>query len=445
MGFGEAFINVQLLYQSIFDMPCYYDIQKEMLIPNPKLKKRWKMPIWQAIKIGAAIGMIFFCYRFTTIFLKYKNTNAINPEEVSIYFIGILMILQASVTMYTMDVDPEEVCRINSQIFKLGGIKYKGWPSSARIPTLMELVGYGMAIVFCNFTFISAFYPLLRSYDPINIELDGILPEVPRRLLAAVLYGTLVFFGANVCAVYLLMVLTFVHVFELATLANYKLSLGVSYQNTVHPLDRIIHDILKVLFLLLEKVLRRRKLAVVPDSLVPKPQILQEIIIVKHTSDVDTSEIVSNSRSSIIEMFKVRRKRHILLSLLIERSKRTVEIFVPTMAIVGMLFCIIFNYTLVKMYDREEFRLFIALGVGLLICINMLILFICDHASLPLIYSSETIMFWKGRLTGQVERRQVRCMRPLGFTLGRFFYAKRITGLEMNDIISNATITLLLC
>ncbi|CAL8112124.1 unnamed protein product [Orchesella dallaii] len=444
MGFGEAFINVQLVYQRIFDMPWYYDIQKERLIPNTKLKKRWKMPIWKSIKIGLVVTLIALCYHCTRIFLNYKYANAFNPEEICIYFTSIGMLIQAYVTMYTLEDDPQEFCHIESQIFNLGGIKYKGWPSSRRLPNLMELVGYGMALVFCNFTFVSAFYPLLRPYDPINMELNGILPEVPRRLLAAVLYGTLVFFAANTCASFLLAVLTVVHVFELETLANLKLSLGESHRETVHPLERIIHNILKVLFLQLEKVFQKRKIAVVPDSLERKQQNLQEIITINHGSDVNASVMESNSRISINEIFKIRRKRHIHLRLLMETSNRTVEIFVPTMAIVGMLFCVIFNYTLVKMYDREEFRLFIVLGVCLLICINMLTLFLCHHASSPLVYTNETIMFWKGRLTGRVERRQVMCMRPLGFTLGKFFYAKRDTALEINDIITNATISLLL-
>ncbi|CAL8112072.1 unnamed protein product [Orchesella dallaii] len=444
MGFGEAFINVQLIYQRIFDMPWYYDTNKEKLIPNPKVRNRWKMPIWQFMKIGLVLGSIACIYRCVRIFKKYQATGGFESEEVCLYFMALAMLTQAFVTIYTLEVDPKQLCYINSQIFKLGGIKYQGWPSSKRLPNLMELVGYGMALGFCNFTIVSAFYPVLRPYDPINMELDGILPEVPRRLLAAIFYGTLVFFAANTCASFLLMVLAIVHVFEEETEANHKLSMEESQQKTRHLVERVIQEILKVLFLLLEKVFRKNKVTVHPELLQPTPPYLQEIMVVKRTSEGDISVNILSSQTPINERFRIRRKRHIRMRLLMETSNKSCETFVPTMAIVGMVICVVFNYTLLTMYDKEDLQLFVALGVCILICINLLILFLCHHASLPLIHTTETIIFWKGRLTGQVEKRQVRCMRPLGFTLGKFFYAKRDTALEINDIISNATITLLL-
>ncbi|CAL8112092.1 unnamed protein product [Orchesella dallaii] len=444
MGIGEAFINVQLIYQRIFDMPWYYDTNKEKLIPNPNLRNRLKMPIWQFIKIGLLLGSIACVYRCARIFMKNQDTGAFEPEEVCLYFFALAMLTQAFVTIYTLEVDPKELCYTISQIFKLGRIKYQGWPSSTRLPNLMELVGYGMALGFCNFTIISAFYPVLRPYDPINMELDGILPEVPRRLLAAVLYGTLVFFAANICASFLLSILAVVHVFEEETEANHKLSLEESQQKAHHLVERVIQEILKVLFLLLEKVFRKNKRTVNPESLQPNPTYLHEIMVDKRTSEVDINVNKSSCQMSINERFRIRRKHHIRMRLLMETNNRCTETFVPTMTTVGMVICIVFNYILLTMYDKENAELFVALGVCILICINLLILFLCHHASLPLIHTSETIIFWKGRLTGQVERRQVRCMRPLGFILGKFFYAKRDTALKINDIISNSTITLLL-
>ncbi|CAL8112126.1 unnamed protein product [Orchesella dallaii] len=442
MGFGEAFINVQLVYQSIFDMPWYYDIQKRKLIPNPKLKHRWKMPIWNLMKIGLLLGISSCIYRCTKIFSKYQELGKCDPEEVVLYFTAIAMVIQASITMYTMEVDPKEFCYIDSQIFKLGGIKYQGWPSSKRLPNLMELVGYGMALVFCNFTFAVIVYPLLRSYDPINAELNGILPELPRRLLASTVYGSLAFLSANTCAVFLLSVLAVVHVFEVETEANHKLSMGESIQATAHPLERVIHEILKVVFQLLEKICRKNKINSVQFE--SPPLYIHEIMFVKREFEPQICVNEWKSRALINEKFRIRRKRHIHMRLLMETSNRTVETFVPTMATVGMIICIVFNYSILTMYDKEGFQVFIAFGACILICINLLILFLCHHASLPLIHTSETIIFWKGRLTGRIQRRQVMCMRPLGFTLGKFFYAKRDTALDINDVISNATITLLL-
>ncbi|CAL8112128.1 unnamed protein product [Orchesella dallaii] len=426
----------------VFDMPWHYDVSKQKVIPNPKLKTRSKMLIWHMMKFSLSTSFLLCVYCCVRVVRQFSETGSCIPEELCINFTALAMVTQACVTIYTLEKDPKEICYVNSEIFRRGGVKFKGWPSSKRLPNLQELVAYSMAVAFFFFPFGCAMYPLIRSYDPLNVELKDILPNVPRRVTVAFLYGILSFYGAITCCSFLLSVVTVVDAVQREAEANYKLSVGMSINETPRLLERIIQGILKRVFLLLERIFRKNTIAVQLDSVQPDSPYMSEISVIKPKTDTQINRLAL--QLSLSERFKIRRKRHIKMRLLMETSNRTVDIFVPTMVIVGMLICVMFNYTIISMYDREDFRLFIAIGSCLLLCINTLIIFLCKHASLPLVLTSKTIMFWKGRLTGSVAKRQVRCMRPLGFTMGRFFYAKRDTALEINDVILNVTISLLL-
>jgi len=78
------------------------------------------------------------------------------------------------------------------------------------------------------------------------------------------------------------------------------------------------------------------------------------------------------------------------------------------------------------------------------ICSNVMIIFFCKHASLPLIFTEEMLTFWKGKLVGGLEKRELRSLQKVGFKLGPLFYAKQDTALNINNIIVTNTISLLL-
>ncbi|CAL8145640.1 unnamed protein product [Orchesella dallaii] len=436
MGFGEAYINVQLLLQKLFDMPIYYDTNQGRLIPNPKLKTRWKMFIWNMNELGVLAAFLYGFYRIRRIFHDYTETGLLNPEETVIYFFLIGMGFQALATFYTIERDPSGFSFVSSQIFNLGGESHRGWPTSRRLPDIPELIGYGMAIVFFNFPLAGIVYPLIKSLDPINTHFTGILPELPRRLLASFSYGFLLFFSANICASFLLLILTCCQVMEKQTERNHKLSVGESPIETSHWIEAHIQFVVKRILLGIEYLLTIAKWKTGSGCSVWCAEI-PEMVIIRNVAQ-------SGRNSEHNQNFELRRRFHIQLRLLMEASNRNVHVFIPTMATVGMLLCVILNYGIIKLHDREEMRIFVFMAIFILVAINTLIFFLCHHASQPMIHTSEMILFWKGKLKGELEKRQVRCMRPIGFTLGAFFLAKRDTALEMNDIILNATINVLL-
>ncbi|CAL8132806.1 unnamed protein product [Orchesella dallaii] len=433
MGVGEAFINVQLVYQRIFDMPWYYDKSEGKLILNRKLKTRQKMPFWHTIHLAVVLCLLFTIFRLKLIIRDYKVTRTVNPEELCFCGIVTAMTIQAAVTVYTMELEPKRLAYSVRETLNLGGVVYKGKPNSNRIPDMQELVSYGMAIALCNFVLITGLYPLLLNLDPINTILVGILPEVPRRLLAMFVYVITSFLAGSTCASFLLMVLTIVHIFDVQTAMNLKQSMGYSTVQNIQRVDRLLQNILKEVLSLLEK---RNRLQIQPT--ISKSSCLKAL-------DTEDRPVVIEIQKCGNEInFGRIYKKHMTMNLLMDMSNRNVEVYVPTMLTVGMTFCIIFNYSIVTLHTRKDMQILILAAIFILVAINGLIHFLCYHASLPLIHTTSTIMYWKGCLVAKLEKKQVRCMRPFGFKLGHFCYTKSDTALKMNDVIINATITLLL-
>ncbi|CAL8112108.1 unnamed protein product, partial [Orchesella dallaii] len=368
----------------------------------------------------------------------YNETGILNPEEVVIGIFALAMTIQACVTMYAMEKEPKGFVYSVTQTLKAGGVTHRGWPNSRRLPDIPELIGYVIAMVFGNFPLMAALYPLLRNQDPLNVELKDILPSVPRRLLAILVYVPVIFFGGTICSQFLLMVLSVVQNLALETDKNYKLSVGNSIHKTPNWLELLVQDILKFVFTNLEKVSENIVSKVHPT--IPERSDLEKSPNINIPVEPEMQEELPHGIDrSQNERFQIRRKRHITIHLMMDMSNSDVEAFVPTMAAVGMMICIIFNYAILT-----QMQMIIIAGIFLFVVINFLIIFLCHHASLPLINTTETILYWKGRQTKKLEKSQLRCMRPFGFKLGRFFYAKKNTALEMNDIILNCTISLLL-
>ncbi|CAL8068625.1 unnamed protein product [Orchesella dallaii] len=367
---------------------------------------------------------------------KYKSTEMINPEEICFCVILSAMLIQAVATVYTMELEPKRLVYFLRQVLNLGHITFKGFRSSERLPDFQEVIAYTIAIVIGNFPLMTGMYALLGNFDPASTLLKDIVPEIPRRLVAMVIYAIATLLGAIPCAMFLLMALTIVNILEVEAANNLKLSKGLP-QKRQRKLDGFVQDV----FLAMEKFFRRKN----------KSQIQPSIYELSHLEVIVTESIlrVPEKQSQGNEMetqgnFKIVYKNHITNNLLMDTCNRNLEMYVPTMAGVGMTFCVIFNYGLLTLHNNEKwmFSLFVALFI--LIVINGLILFLCQHASLPLAHTTNTIRYWKGCLTRKLDKRQLRCMRPFGFKLGRFFYVKRDTALEMNDIILNVTISLLL-
>ncbi|CAL8129235.1 unnamed protein product [Orchesella dallaii] len=184
MGFGVAYINVLLLHQRIFESPVSYDVTKGQLVANPKAKNPLQLPIWYLVKTFVFITHLFGMYRCIYMIDQYSSYNVMNPEAVFLYVFVTSITTQALVTMYTVDRDPARFASINNQTLTAGGVRYEGWPNSKRLPDIKELSAYVLAAGFFHFPLITALYPLIRSYDPINILLENSLSELPRRMLA---------------------------------------------------------------------------------------------------------------------------------------------------------------------------------------------------------------------------------------------------------------------
>ncbi|CAL8098279.1 unnamed protein product [Orchesella dallaii] len=362
-------------------------------------------------------------YHLIQMMLANNSRKTVEPEEVVVTCCSIAMLTQTLITMYTMEHNPDEFGYTVTQIFGIGDVKYRGWPNSKRLPDLPEIFGYGMFVGFCNFTFACILYPLVRDYDPINMVLKDILPEIPRRILATVYYGPMCFFATNYCAQFMLMILTSCQMFEKQTEWNMKASKGIPIENEMNWLERLLQVEMKLVFKTLDKFSRGKKVNVEERN-------------------------IENERPMVAEIakggFEGHRKLHNCIYIQLAQSNRGVHIFVPGMIGVGIAFCVACNYICLTMYDNEEFVLFVGCAFVVIICIYVLIIFFCAHASLPLVYTEDTILYWKGKVYKKLQRKQCKSMIPFGFMVGSFFMGKKTTALDIMDTICNYTIDLLL-
>ncbi|CAL8127732.1 unnamed protein product [Orchesella dallaii] len=424
----SLFLDTWHVYQRLFDAPFKYDVETNSFIANPKLRHKCKVSIWRLRKLVAIVFLSYCFYRWYRIIFGNEH---INPVEVGTYATATCMTIQALATMYTMERDPSGFVYASTALFKLGGVQHQGWPSSQRLPNLQEILGYGFAAVICLFPVMCCVYPLVLNEDPINTELEHIIPDLPRRLLASILYGIGTLIGAIICSSFLLLILTVCEVFERQTRIIYKQNMKKTFNKIPSRLENFIHMVLKPIFVWLEKARNRVESG--------KLQNFDGNNVV-----IDISQENRNIAVESIVSYEGLRQKYNQLRLLMELSNKNVEIFIPAMTCVGMLLCIGMNYSIILLYDRGDLRGFICIEAFVDICINILILFFCHHAILPMNYTNDILLQWQKILTKKVDRKQIQNMRPFGFKLGPFSYVKRETALEINDIIINTTITLIL-
>jgi len=125
---GIGYINVQLMYQNLlkFDMPFIYDLQTASLIPNPKLKKRWKMPLWEIVNFLVIIVFIYCVIYEIQLFASAEKASKIDPELFMVHGFVLVIVLQAMVTFYTFERDPPGTTHMVTSAFKILGVKHAG-------------------------------------------------------------------------------------------------------------------------------------------------------------------------------------------------------------------------------------------------------------------------------------------------------------------------------
>lgn len=310
-----------------------------------------------------------------------------------------------------------------STIFVEGNVRRIGIPTTERLPDIPELIGYGITLTFQFLAMIAATWPLILNVDPINRDLEG---KIPRRLLASLVYGWVTYIAANVCGLYLILILAFCHIFEKRAEKNSQLSKGIVHVNNPNILENMA------------KVLSKHLLWII-EWIYPKWTTFNRSIITRVNTRSDY-RVLRNRLSN----FAVKKHDHNTMLLLMDQSNRNMNVFIPTLTGVSIILCIVGNYGYISFYDREDLRIIWFAAICFALYIYFMIMFLCHHAAKPLIFTEETIRYWKRTLIEKLARRQVRAMMTYGFTMGPFFKVKSITAFDIMDNIINHTIKFLL-
>ncbi|CAL8084094.1 unnamed protein product [Orchesella dallaii] len=170
------------------------------------------MKAWNYSMMVCVVGGGYSAYSLVRNILKFQSAKVVFMEEIIVNGFVVPMTLQAVVTMHTMERNPEEDTYMTNQILKAGNTEYKGWPNRKRIPDLSELLAYGIAVGCSSFPLVTGTYPLMRTRDPINVAVGDLLPEIPRRLIASLVYFMATFFCANICGSFMQLRIAFTHI-----------------------------------------------------------------------------------------------------------------------------------------------------------------------------------------------------------------------------------------
>lgn len=244
MGFAEAWINVQVLVQVVFDMPWYYDTKNDSLVVNPKFRLKLfsrmkKMPTWTLFNLTAFIALVVSATRLFLVLLAINTETETHKqfEEIVLHWVVFSTTLLAQVTTYSVQPSLITIC---NDILRKAGVCNVGYPTKDRLPDQGELMGYGLIGLFLCFPVVAAASPFLINNDPINRYLNAYIPNNFRHMLAAFLYGIFTFVGANVLVIFLIIVLACCNIQEKLAEQNWLETKSVFFTNRQDDTDKTV-------------------------------------------------------------------------------------------------------------------------------------------------------------------------------------------------------------
>lgn len=383
MGFGQAYLNVQLHYQKLMDTPFYFDFKKRKLVANPKFSNkvsRLRIPYWHLTIIVLILSFLYCLYHCLNLYHNYKVTR-VSPrvDEVLIYCTVLTMDFCALATMHTYERNPIWFTQIGSEIlFALGRLKYLGWPTKNRLPDIEEIAGYIIAGCLLIAPLNAIAIPWILTFDPINLIFQNILADVERRILASFIYG---FFTLTSILFLVPMML-----FNLSACQIIEEVVQMNYHNSIGP--------------------------------------------------VLTKKLNDNFHASV--------HLHNMISLVINPGNKNISLFLPCVSGVAISIAIISNYACLTLYHRTDIRLIVCSGAVVSLSAYFIITFLSRHAAKPLKYSRQMIQRWKNILIAPDAKRQARAMQPVAIMMGPFFKIEDRTGIDLLNVVMEYTVTLLI-
>lgn len=128
MGFGDAYINIQLITQGFLDPPVIYDKSEGRIVSNPKLSNKLKMYRWYignsfiaSVNIFSAVRLGFLLKRFNA-----ETASKAAKEEIFVYIFTVAITVQALCTWSSLERNSGWISGVEAQIFKAMSIDYRG-------------------------------------------------------------------------------------------------------------------------------------------------------------------------------------------------------------------------------------------------------------------------------------------------------------------------------
>ncbi|CAL8098209.1 unnamed protein product [Orchesella dallaii] len=398
MGFGEAFLNLQVLYQTLFDTQIVYDVSQNRFIPNPKLKTSWKTPVLNTT-VNAIIPNVT-CVVWHMRYLDAKvNGETVEPGDILAICLPVMMILQTLLISYKVDRNLERFAFTTSEVLKIGGINNRGWPSSCRLPDLQEVIGYFFASALGILVPVGIIYPLLMPNGVEYVYQKNFLSEI-RRYSVPIYCGCFSFYTAHIFTQFVLLLFTCCQVFERETKTNLMLSKGDEMKTRSCWLEKLVRAGATTFFRALEMIRKKKQ---------------------SDDSEEPVEIVVGSEEGATCPHFNWILRRHRCLSILMAETNEIMKAFILGLAAIGIAIGVGSSYVIVTMHDTLGLDFIVGICFVLIICVGWLNMLFYRHASYPLVNAMETIWYWRRTLTSKGARMKLKTMRVIGFALGPFF------------------------
>ncbi|CAL8104377.1 unnamed protein product [Orchesella dallaii] len=426
MGFGDAYINVQLIVQKLLDTPLIYDKRENRLLENPKMGSIWCMKMWYIGNMFITMVELYsICHLAKLIkYFDYDLSPKAYREEILVYVFTVAITTQSAMTWYTVERDPKWLALVMNDVFHSFDIKYRGWPNKNRAPHVTEIVAYILTLSFVFFPVGPIILPIIRKYDPINrmfMLLIPILSDKQRLVLVIIAYFLSCLFGA--VSALMLILLTLTHSFVLRKLMHQNIlvsKIGIDYL-TNRDGKRIKASLMNMrLFTSANR------------------KCLLELLDIKNYNYSD-----SGGWWNLHWLFRKRYIFHTQACIIIRAINHNLHLYVPCMTSVGIVLCVTSNYGVIAFYGRLA-KVMIVFMIFTTICVGGLMMFMLLYASRPVVDSESFIRMWKRSGIGKRDRKQLKGAPIVAFTMGSHFTIQRRTAMDTMDTILNYTVSVLM-
>ncbi|CAL8146376.1 unnamed protein product [Orchesella dallaii] len=417
MEFSEAAIDLLLLLQRVIEPPLIIELPNhQKLISNPNHTKYHKV-IWKTAMLANMFLSAFACIEIAKINLSVKlpsseqEVSGYSGEAVCVYIVYLTVNLGCIATHFTLNNYTSDLIFVATQSLKfINERKLRSQPAISKIQHFMpKLIVYSIPTAFVIIIGIHFLVSYLRPYDPLQAHASSKdLQAITKFLLqfgGSLVFGVPAAIGLLGCFQILMGMIAFTEVSVYGC--------GLMYDG-----GPVIHAVRQYNF---------------------QRNILSRF---KESFEAIPLRVIRKRRRSNVFKFNKCFSIHHQFQIIIDVTNSLSYVIITALLLFGSGIYITCFYVLVKFSQRLALIMCLAAGTYIMLYEFMVVL-ILWLAAVPYEKSRAFRSFWKNILDTNLESRQLRSCMLLAYSAGPIRKVKPCTILVINDILMNATASLI--